>query len=315
MKKQKEVYPNAVVREIGGQLVLEDPIAYAMICAVNKHNCKNTYDLNSDRIEYFKKRITEKGLSPDNVVVVVINVDDVNGGPVADILMPDFNWQEIRDRGETPFARGLASRDGMQKILQAFDDEAAYKLDKAIDVAVVVIDHQVAEVFSNFPEEVAKVLPDSQRGMPEYVYAHGLSRIKKGKNPSAFLVLENGNIVRNGREAFRLSKLLVNDTEKTLFGKPFLRSEIDWAKRYAEHLKGPDANISFYPKSGIDECICSICFYRDAPAPFNPKRDCQMASNEPKKFFGFNKKTFLPAKINGKDLGHYCPYWLNPEAE
>lgn len=319
MRKRKEVYPNAVVTEIDGRLVLEDPIAYAMICAVNKHNCKNTYDLNLDRIEYFKKRIVEKGLSPDDVVIVVINADDVNGGLVADILMPGFNWQEIRDRGEIPFARGIANRDGIRKILEAFDYEAACKLDKAIDVAVVVIDNQVAEVFSNLPyDEVAQFLPVQQRGTPDYVYKHGLSKIKRGKNPSAWLSLGNGIIVKNPKAAFYLAKLLIGDTKETLLGKPFLRSEINWADEYEKHLKGPDAGIPFSPTSGIDNCICAICFYRDAPPPHNPKHECQMVSRNPQKLFGFigpAKNVFMPPVINGKDLGHYCPQWLNPEAE
>jgi len=62
--------------------------------------------------------------------------------------MPGFNWQEIRDRGEVPFARGLALRDGIQAIIETFDSEAATKLLKMNEVAVVVVDHGVAEIFS-----------------------------------------------------------------------------------------------------------------------------------------------------------------------
>lgn len=62
--------------------------------------------------------------------------------------MPGHNWQEIRDKGEVPFARGLAIRDGIQEALGAFDVEAATKLRSMTDVAVVVVDHGVAEVFA-----------------------------------------------------------------------------------------------------------------------------------------------------------------------
>src|SRR6185436_4774477 len=68
----------AVVCRVGGRLVLDDPTAVA--------------------------------------VVVLLNVDDVHGGPIADMLMPGHNWQEIRDRGEVPFARGLAMRSGIQNL-------------------------------------------------------------------------------------------------------------------------------------------------------------------------------------------------------
>lgn len=78
---------------------------------------------------------------------MILNVDDVHGGPLADALMPGHNWQEIRDCGEVPFARGLAMRDGIQNAISAFDEEAATKLKDMTDVAVVVVDRGVAEVF------------------------------------------------------------------------------------------------------------------------------------------------------------------------
>ena len=138
----------AVVREVDGQLVLDDPVAVAVISAVEKHNCRNTLELNADRVEHFKRRLTERGMTPDQAVIVLLNVDDVHGGPLADALMPGHNWQEIRDKGEVPFARGLAMRDGIQEALGIFDKDAATKLKNMNDVAVVVVDHGVAEVFA-----------------------------------------------------------------------------------------------------------------------------------------------------------------------
>lgn len=138
----------AVVREINGELVLDDPIAVAMISAVGKHNCRNTLELNADRVEHFKRRLTECGLTPDQAVIMLINVDDVHGGPLADVLLPQgHNWQEIRDKGEIPFVRGLALRDGIQEALNVFDKDAAAKLQSISNVAVVIIDYGVTEVF------------------------------------------------------------------------------------------------------------------------------------------------------------------------
>lgn len=62
--------------------------------------------------------------------------------------MPGNNWQEYRDRGEVPFARGLAERDGITEAVSTFDKEAGMKLSLMTDVAVVVVDHGVAEIFS-----------------------------------------------------------------------------------------------------------------------------------------------------------------------
>jgi hypothetical protein len=140
--------PRATIREIDGQLVLDDPDALAVFQAVGKHNCKGTFEMNKERVAHFVGRIEEKGLSPADIVIVILNVDDSHGGPIADMLMPGHDWQEFRDRGETPYARGLATREGIQGILGEFDKDAAEELAGIEGVAVVVVDHMVAEVFT-----------------------------------------------------------------------------------------------------------------------------------------------------------------------
>lgn len=140
--------PRAVVREIGGQLVLDDPDALAVMQAVAKANCEQTLSMNADRVAHFKRRATDLGKTPADVVITVINVDDVNGGLIAEAFMPGHDWQEIRDRGEVPFARGLAKREGIQEILATFDEEAATALQAMNTLAVVVVDHGVAAVFA-----------------------------------------------------------------------------------------------------------------------------------------------------------------------
>ena len=147
-RKKNDGYLRAVVRKVNGQLVLDAPAAMAVIQAVGKHNCKNTLELNADRVEHFKRRLAERGMTAKQAVIVLLNIDDVHGGPLADVLMPGFNWQEIRNRGEVPFARGLAMRKYIQKVLGIFDKEAAKKLRGMTDVAVVVVDHGTAEVFA-----------------------------------------------------------------------------------------------------------------------------------------------------------------------
>lgn len=145
---RKENPGMAVVREIDGRLVLDDPQAVAVLRAVGKANCRGTLDINVDRVVHFKNRMTERGLSADQVVIVLVNVDDVNGGPLADVLMPGTDWQSFRDQGQVPFARGLAGRSGIQEIIATFDKEAAEKLAAMPNTPiVVVVDHGVAEVF------------------------------------------------------------------------------------------------------------------------------------------------------------------------
>ncbi len=145
----RKVHGNiAVVRKIGGKIVLDDPQAVAVFRAVAKHNCRNTFDVNVERVIHFKNRMIERGLRAQDVVIVLVNANDVHGGALADDLMPDTDWQQYRDMGQVPFARGLAQREGIMAFLSNFDVEATKKLEALVEVpSVVVVDHGVAEVF------------------------------------------------------------------------------------------------------------------------------------------------------------------------
>jgi hypothetical protein len=144
--------PYAIVRrDAEGRLVLDDPIAVSVGRAVSKHNCRATLLAHAERVRHFETRVRERGLSPKNVVIVVLNVDDIHGGPLAEALMPGHDWQEYRDRGEVPFARGLAVRGGIEDVLGSFDKEAHEKLTQSEKLSVVVVDHGVAEVFPVVP--------------------------------------------------------------------------------------------------------------------------------------------------------------------
>jgi len=139
--------PRATVREVDGRLVLDDPDALAVLRAVEKHNCRLTFEGQAERVRHFAARIAEKGLSPKDVVIVLICVDDPHGGPMADALMPGSDWQSVRDQGQVPFARGLAGRSGVRETVGLFDPEAAEKLSGIEGAAVVVVDRGVAEAF------------------------------------------------------------------------------------------------------------------------------------------------------------------------
>ena len=140
--------PRATVREIDGQLVLDDPDALAVARVVAKHNCKLTLEANADRVVHFTQRIRDRELSPTAVVIVLLNVDDPYGGILAEALMPGHNWQQFRDRGEVPYARGLVMREGLLPGLEALDAEEAEKLRQNVGVAILVMDFGVARVFA-----------------------------------------------------------------------------------------------------------------------------------------------------------------------
>ena len=140
----------ARVHEINGTLVLDDPDALGMIKAVARHNCRLTFEGQAERVAHFKRRISEKNLSPDGVVIVLLNVNDSCGKMLADVLMPgqDVMWQSMRDEGQIPFARGLAGREGIEEAVATLDQEIGDKLCAMKGkVAAVVVDHGVVEAF------------------------------------------------------------------------------------------------------------------------------------------------------------------------
>ena len=109
---------------------------------------------NIERLEHFKRRVDELGLSGNDAVITLINVDDPNGSILANVLMPEHDWQRYRDAGEIPVARGLAKKDGVHGFLMAAGyNNAADELASTSDIRVVVLDAGVALVMDvNFPE-------------------------------------------------------------------------------------------------------------------------------------------------------------------
>jgi hypothetical protein len=127
--------------------IILDADGLALVRATAKANCIGTLLESADRVAHFVERVAIRGLSSWDVVIVLLNADDVYGFSIADLLMPGENWHAYRDRGEIPFVRGLANRKFITEAIAAFDSDAATKL-RAIDgIAVVVVDHGVAEVF------------------------------------------------------------------------------------------------------------------------------------------------------------------------
>lgn len=69
----------------------------------------NLYLLNEQRLKELAHRaIFFHGRKPHEFVIVCIDVDDPNWTELVDFLMPGADWQQFRDRGEKPVARGSA---------------------------------------------------------------------------------------------------------------------------------------------------------------------------------------------------------------
>ncbi|MCL1840019.1 hypothetical protein FWF89_03470 [Candidatus Saccharibacteria bacterium] len=138
----------AYVEEVDGEIVLHDPQAMALFRAFAKDQCRRKIiEFQSDRIDHFKNRAATLGQGPKAVVIGIFNVDDEYGGLIANQLMPGFNWQEIRDKGETPYARGLVDYGWIADVLEKLDKESHQALIDSKELCVVVVDDTIALVF------------------------------------------------------------------------------------------------------------------------------------------------------------------------
>jgi len=138
-----------VTTDAAGDLVLVDPAAAGMIRAAGEHNCRIRLEQQAERVRYFAQRLQDRGDDPAQIAIVLINVDDVHGRDIADQLMPgqDAMWQRFREQGQTPFARGLAGREGIFRCVECLNPEQAIKMQALPGIVVVVIDHGTAAVF------------------------------------------------------------------------------------------------------------------------------------------------------------------------
>lgn len=131
------------------QYILEDPVALEVFKTVAKHNCKNTFLAQIERVEHFIRRIDIRGFDLNETLIVLLNVNTEIGSAYADILMPgnQDTWQEIRNRGEIPFARGFVIKDSILKSLELIDPSIIEKV-KNSKIAVLIADFDVIECFN-----------------------------------------------------------------------------------------------------------------------------------------------------------------------
>ena len=102
---------------------------------------------------------------------------------------------------------------------------------------------------------------------------------------------------------------------ENLNGQPFIGEIVDWAQQYQRHLSGPNPEVSFSPKSGVSHRKCSNCFYRYYSKSKDDDCHCGEKGDLAKIAFGIPSIDFMPEQIAGKEVGHYCPYWCDPDAE
>lgn len=113
--------------------------------------CMDFFDSNAERVNYYVGRVGELGRSGADTVITLIDVDDPTGHGrlLADTLMPGHNWQEHRNKGEIPVARGLATKDGFPDLLAALGyNDAARELIGTDNLQVVLLHAGIVQIMN-----------------------------------------------------------------------------------------------------------------------------------------------------------------------
>jgi hypothetical protein len=99
------------------------------------------FEQNEKRLKEMAHRALARGLKPYEFLIVCIDVDDPGWKNLVDALMPDADWQQFRDRGEKPVARGSvldSVRDYLADVLPDLADGLYGMLPEGIVRAVVL---------------------------------------------------------------------------------------------------------------------------------------------------------------------------------
>jgi hypothetical protein len=96
-----------------------------VMLAVDAYNMQPVLNEQADRVLHFARRAAELGYGGHEVCIVLLNADCPAAAPLANELMPGENWQQYRDAGALPFARGLAGRPFVQAYLELVNPAAA----------------------------------------------------------------------------------------------------------------------------------------------------------------------------------------------
>ena len=126
MSSKVEISGNmAYFAEENDEMILRDPAVAGLMRAVAENDCSLFFQANADRVEHFRRRLQERGLSPKEHCMVVADVDDEFGRLIADATMPGHDWNQYYIQSMKPVARGLVDRVWLEGVIEAFDKNAA----------------------------------------------------------------------------------------------------------------------------------------------------------------------------------------------
>lgn len=132
------------------KIAFDDPVVIAIDLNIDRSNrkiaCKKVAKMHKATIKKLRDRVIEMRKSPAELAIVIANVEDDNGGDIAEMLMPGHDWGKALEKDKAVFAIGLADRKAIEHVIRFIDEEAADRLSVAFSTRVIVVDYGVAEI-------------------------------------------------------------------------------------------------------------------------------------------------------------------------
>ena len=104
---------------------------------MSKEARNELFQPNEERLAHIAFKAIKRGMGRNEFITVAIDVDDPSWTSVVDILMPNHDWQQYRDRGEKPVARGTVLAEGIVDYLCEVCPDIAFALTDELPQEVV----------------------------------------------------------------------------------------------------------------------------------------------------------------------------------
>ena len=105
------------------------------------HDLRNyLFAVQTPRLAHLAYQTLRRGYTPNDIMVVCIEVDDPEWTLLVQHLMPDYDWEKVRKTGQKPLARGIvamALRDYLSAIVPSVAH--AFDLPRKDDEVIVAV--------------------------------------------------------------------------------------------------------------------------------------------------------------------------------
>jgi len=109
--------------------------------------CMAVHKKESGAIQNRVKLVEELGLNPKEYAIVLASADDEVGNMLAQLLLPEKNWECELGDPNPPYLKGIVERESMAQWIKMHHPYSSERLLSSVGLVVLVVAHGAAVVF------------------------------------------------------------------------------------------------------------------------------------------------------------------------